>query len=245
MKLFQLNIWGGRLDLAPINLIKQHNPDIINLQEVYSSGSAGANPLNTREVIHEELSYPSDYYSPVMGCNFSKFYTDFGNLVLAKQPFRSTRTVFTEGAYNGNFVPGEDDYNIRCFQHVEIDLNGESLHVINYHGYHVHGNKNGNEKTFKHCQMIADYIATLTGKIVLSGDFNLAPGSESIAVLNKSLRNLISEFSVESTRNYLAKPASQPVPVDYIFVSNDVEVKHFEVSPEVVSDHAALILEFN
>jgi endonuclease/exonuclease/phosphatase family metal-dependent hydrolase len=57
------------------------------------------------------------------------------------------------------------------------------------------------------------------------------------------MRNLITEYGVTSTRTSLYTKTEERF-ADYIFVSKDIEVKDFKVLPDVVSDHAALLLEF-
>ena len=55
------------------------------------------------------------------------------------------------------------------------------------------------------------------------------------------MRNLIHEYNINSTRtSFYTKPEKY---ADYIFTSKDLLIKNFEVLPEEVSDHAALLLE--
>jgi endonuclease/exonuclease/phosphatase (EEP) superfamily protein YafD len=132
-------------------------------------------------------------------------------------------------------------YNIKNFQHVQVETRS-NFHLINHHGYHVEGSKEGNAETLKQMQAIKKYISGLKGPVIMSGDFNLSPNSESIKVFDDVLVNLSREQSIVTTRNELS---SRPVEVcDYIFVSTDVKVTSFSVSESIVSDHRALILEF-
>jgi endonuclease/exonuclease/phosphatase (EEP) superfamily protein YafD len=89
---------------------------------------------------------------------------------------------------------------------------------------------------------IADYITTLSGPVILAGDFNLAPHSESLEVINKQLRNLSVEFKLETTRTFLT---SKVEVCDYIFVNGAVKVTKFLALEDIASDHKALVLEFD
>jgi endonuclease/exonuclease/phosphatase (EEP) superfamily protein YafD len=81
----------------------------------------------------------------------------------------------------------------------------------------------------------------LSGPVILTGDFNLVPGSKSLEPLNKMLRNLSIEFRLSTTRNQLTHKNEV---CDYIFVNDKVQVKQFEASDALISDHKALILDF-
>jgi endonuclease/exonuclease/phosphatase (EEP) superfamily protein YafD len=89
--------------------------------------------------------------------------------------------------------------------------------------------------------MIADYIRSLDGPVVLCGDFNLSPDSESLAQLNAILKNHPIEASLTSTRTQFTQKTEV---CDYIFTSPDIQVKRFEMLEAIASDHAALIVEF-
>jgi endonuclease/exonuclease/phosphatase family metal-dependent hydrolase len=76
------------------------------------------------------------------------------------------------------------------------------------------------------------------------GDFNLEMKTKAVCDLENAMKNLVKEYGFTTTRNhyyenYVTVPFS-----DYAFVSNDVEVKNFEVLQDEVSDHLALSLEF-
>lgn len=72
------------------------------------------------------------------------------------------------------------------------DQDGRLVHLINHHGYHVPGHKKGNDFTLKACQQIVEYATKLEGPVIITGDFNLEPDSESIEVINAHFRNFSS-----------------------------------------------------
>jgi len=239
MKIMQLNIWGGKLGKQIKELIAEEQPDVLCFQEVVK--------LPTHDTLFftalaefEALGY-SSFFSPVFGFNLMKHKAEFGNAILTKHALTETETVFTRKEYNSDMDMLDKDYNIRNLQHATINTGVDTVHILNHHGHHLHEHKNGDEETIRQCKLIADYVKTLTGNIVLCGDFNLSPSSASLAQLNAQLINHCLETNVATTRTSLTNKTEV---CDYIFSSRNITVARFEVLKQIVSDHAALILEY-
>lgn len=242
MKILQLNCWSARLEKQVIDLINEERPDIVCLQEAISLEGSTMGIFAPIQILQKKTGLNYSYFSPTLSANYMRRKADFGNAVLSKHSFSYTNTVFTGRTYIEDFDSTEDDYNIRNLQHITIALeNGETLHVLNHHGHHIHQHKNGDAETLKQCRQIVDYITPLKGKIILTGDFNLAPTSESIQQINAILTNLCVSHNLQTTRNELT-PKNEVC--DYIFINQDVYEKDFKVAQEIVSDHSALILTF-
>lgn len=243
MRLLQINIWQGRLLKNFVKLVKELNPDIITFQELCSSGDIESEFFNNLEVINEEFEYPYQVFSPTHSFPMMKYNINFGNAIFSKVPFVDTHTAFTNLEFKENFDFKLDDYNIRNFVHSVLEVNGKRLNVITHHGHHISGTKDGNDETKRQMQMIKDYIDSLEGGVILTGDFNLSPRSESLNVLNNKLTNLCIKHNIDNTRNEFASAAIQVC--DYIFVNDEIKVEKFEVVDKVVSDHQALLLDFS
>ena len=241
MKLMQLNVWGGRLEKQIQNLIAQEKPDIICLQEAVSikGGSNGGWFLTVDEI--EQLYDMNLAYSPVISFSFMRRKAEFGNAIFTKDKILDKNTVFTRLEYKKDFDFESDDYNIRNLLHITIDNKEKQIHILTHHGHHVPNHKKGDEETLRQCSQIAEYIKCLQGEIILTGDFNLEPDSESIEQINKILRNLPLEARLTTTRTPLTHKTEV---CDYIFVNDEVDVKGFKVLDDIVSDHKALVLEF-
>lgn len=243
MKLLQINIWQGRLLKNFVKLVKELDPDIITFQELCSSGDIDSEFFNNLEVINEEFDYPYQIFSPTHSFPLMKYNISFGNAIISKTPFTRTHTVFTNLEFKENFDFKLDDYNIRNFVHAELTVNSQKLNVITHHGHHISGSKDGNEETKRQMQIIKDYIDELDGGIILTGDFNLSAKSESLEILNNKLTNLCIKNNIDNTRNEFASSAIQVC--DYIFTNAEINVENFKVVDKVVSDHQALLLDFN
>ena len=240
MKLIQANIWGGRLDKQIPAFLNKQDADVVCLQEVIAAEGDTALAISL-ENIAAETKISHVFHSPVFSFNLMNKVAHFGNAILSHQPFVFTDTIFTNLEYKANFDFDTDDYNIRNLQHAVLKVSGKQLHILNHHGHHVHAHKNGDAETLRQMQQIRAYLSTLSGPIILAGDFNLAPHSESLEVLNEQLENLSITYKLKTTRNMLTLKTEV---CDYIFVSKDIHVKSFSTSDEIISDHKALLLEF-
>jgi len=236
-----LNAWTIRLATRIEDMVMKEAPDIIALQEVFESvADLGFFPTLTE--LADNLRFHHRYHSPVYAIQLMTSKPEFGNAIVSNLALEDKQTYFTNLEYNPSMSLENDDYNVRNFQHVTIkDQDGRQIHIINHHGYHVPGHKNGNDFTMKACQQIADYARQLDGPVIITGDFNLLPDSESIEILNKDFRNLTKEYGLQTTRTDLTHKSE---PCDFIFVNDKVAVNDFYASEVVASDHQGLVLDF-
>lgn len=241
MKLVQANIWGGRLNNQVLDMLKDESADIVCLQEVVGT-KGDALIFTTVEQMQAEANYTHAFFSPVFSFHLMQKMAGFGNAILSRLPFKSEQTIFTRLELKENFDFDSDDYNIRNFQHAVVTVDGTDVHILNHHGHHVHQHKNGDAETMRQCKMIAEYVDTLEGPVILTGDFNLSPHSESLEQINARLTNLSVKYGLKTTRTELTFKKEV---CDYIFVSDAVKVKDFRASQKLLSDHQALILEFD
>jgi endonuclease/exonuclease/phosphatase family metal-dependent hydrolase len=243
MKIIQLNIWGGKLGQQIIDFLRSENPDFVCMQEVNDlKGRAGYKFFATLNEIKEEAHFSDAFMSPTYSYRYMERELKYGNAILSKFPIISTKTVFTNGGYKRNFDVTKDDGNIRNLQLATVEIDGILLNILNHHGYHIHGSKAGNDETVRQMRVIADVINSITGPTILCGDFNLAPDSQSIAIINDKLTNLSVTHKLQ--RTYSQFSIIDEV-CDYIFVNGQVKVRDFKMSDELISDHKALILEFS
>lgn len=242
MKLIQANIWGGRMERQLQGFFKDQQPDIACLQEAISIPGNGAIFISA-EWLQECWPKPTHlFHSPMFSFKFMERTAHFGNAIISTLPYLKAKTVYTNKEHLLDFDFELHDYNIRNVQHVVIEVHGKKFNILNHHGHHIPAHKDGDEVTLRQMKQIGQYVDGLEGPVILTGDFNLAPKSESLEQINKRLRNLSVEYGLETTRNQLTYKKEI---CDYIFVNDQVNVKSFEASDELMSDHQALILEFD
>jgi len=247
MKIISLNTWGGRAGkdklLSFFNKYKD-DVDIFCLQEISTAPYDDPETANLEIMMYglQEIStLLSDfiaYFRPHYGDNY-------GLLMLVKKHIE----VKVEGEvfvhkYKG-YIPGDDvGHHARNIQFITTELKELPLTVINFHGLWNGQGKNDSDDRLDQSKKIKEFIETLQGNILLCGDFNLLPDTQSIKILEDiGLRNLIKENNITSTRtSYYIKPEKF---ADYVFVSQNIKVEIFKVLSDKVSDHSALYLEFN
>ncbi len=242
MKIIQANIWVGKLKFQLTDFFEEQPADIVCMQEVSDlKGSAGPFFATLEDVV-EAGNFSDSAMAPVYRANYMNRDMGFGNAVASKFPIVESKTIFTYGGYQEQADELESDMNVRNFQHLVLDVAGKRLNVLNHHGFYVAGSKAGNQETLRQMNIIAEYIKKLDGPIILCGDLNLTPETESMRVFNGLLTNLSAKNNLTSTFTDLNFNNAVS---DYILVNDQVTVNSFEMLEVLISDHKALILDFD
>jgi endonuclease/exonuclease/phosphatase family metal-dependent hydrolase len=250
MKLVCLNAWGGRMGAAFIDFVRTHkDADIFCFQEIFSNGESGnfkaltgiqdANP-NIYQELNAVLNEHWGIFCPVVPDNV------YGIATYIKKDI----VILDQGEvylYRNDNFPGPKDADASKIEHtrkmqwVRIENDGAQTVIMNLHGYHSK-EKTDIPERIEQSRIIVEFIKTLNVPFVLAGDFNMTLDTESTRMIEACSRNLVREYKVTTTRNELYKKPEKYA--DYIFTSGDIAVKHFDVLPNVVSDHCPLIVEW-
>jgi endonuclease/exonuclease/phosphatase family metal-dependent hydrolase len=133
----------------------------------------------------------------------------------------------------------------RWLQVTEIRVPGGALLVGNYHGMARPGTKLDSSERLEQSRALRRTLDAHDGPVVLIGDFNLLPETESVLLLGDGLRNLVLERGIRTTRSrlnpYFGTPQEQPH-ANYAFVSPGIEVDDLEVPDLEISDHLPMLL---
>ncbi len=259
MKLVSFNVWSATQGKVLFEYLKTLNPytDIFCLQEIFNSGqgtpqvSEGAHLHLLEELQAHFPGYTSYYAASSMGFEIKKaasWPVSFGKAIFIKSTIPivgySSYNLFDTREVEGTSV--EEGYVV--LQVLSIKSEGKLMHILNIHGMSRPGSKIDTPARLVQSHRVLDVLAALpSAPIILCGDFNLNPDTESIGMLDKKLRNLIKEYKITNTRNEVSwrKFNTKQYFADYTFVSPDVKVKSFEVPYNEVSDHLPMILDFN
>ncbi|MCF7815993.1 MAG: endonuclease/exonuclease/phosphatase family protein [Candidatus Pacebacteria bacterium] len=253
MKIITLNTWGGRAGKEELLSFLRKNADdtdIFCLQEIWSApyehlegANAGGVEIKHQDImvygmqeIHNALPNFSYYFHPHNQDNYGLMMLIRGDMDVS-----DAGDIFVH-KYSG-FVPeGDVGHHARNVQYVSLRHEGSKLTVMNFHGLWNGKGKIDSEDRINQSQKIIDFIRTFDGKVILCGDFNLLLDTQSIKMFEDAgLRNLIREYKITSTRSSLYSKSEKFA--DYIFVSNSVEVRDFQVINTEVSDHLPLSIE--
>lgn len=182
------------------------------------------------------------YFSPTYDVRVLGETMSYGNAILSKYPFVETETFFING--QRHTAEKFQKINVRNLQRVRVRLDdNRSFSLINHHGF-WDVNPLGNEQTVEKMQRVAEVIGETERPIIFCGDLNVNPASPALRALDGlGLRNLTLDHNIVNTLSS-AHRAGVEVVCDYIFSSPEIGVKNFRVSEELVSDHKALVLEF-
>ncbi|MES2630518.1 MAG: endonuclease/exonuclease/phosphatase family protein [Patescibacteria group bacterium] len=243
MKLVQLNTWSCKLPTEIIRLFETERPDFTCLQEVVSAEFDGK-ILDTIDQITDEYPFLDYYYTPLVEFNFMHHSAKRGNMITSQFPIKNSSELWTHGGYIEDFDYSDSGgYNAaRNIAHAKIETPQGFLNILTLHGYHIKEHKNGNEETLRACRELIELAASIDGPLIITGDFNLAPESESIKLVSRYFRNLSTEYKLSTTRNHLT---SKTDVCDYIFTNDKIKVNNFYMSDIVASDHNALVLDFD
>jgi endonuclease/exonuclease/phosphatase family metal-dependent hydrolase len=249
MKIIQVNAWMGRLLPSLIRFIIEQEPDIVCAQEIFSSTTA--NPLTetnqTLEQIEKSCNFKHTFFSPTFTFESFGAKVSHGNAIFSKHPLIDTQTFFTSNQYAPIQTADNFVRNIRNLQICQVNVGGKNKIIIaNHHGYHEL-NEVGSEKTKVSLDKLSESLNNVKYPLILCGDFNVVSSSPYFEPLKSlNLRNLTVENKISTTLSAAHRIASEKeVACDYIMCSDDINVRDFSASEKLVSDHKALILEFD
>jgi len=252
MRIITLNTWGGR-ELQPLlEFFRRHasDTDVFCLQEVFDVDQAS---LDER---HPDLKVRGDLFKLIAKelPGFEGSFAYFDDV-----PSRQSLAIFFRGDLPIKtvsdlvvYVPevpiehGSHVISSRKLQWLTLEHEGKELMIANFHGLWNGGPKTDAPERIEQSQKVKAQLAKHVGPIVLCGDFNLLPDTQSLAMLAEGLRDHVRESGVTSTRTPLYREyddPSKPKFADYMLTSPELKIAKFEVLPDVVSDHAPLMIE--
>lgn len=214
--------------------------DIFCLQEIYSMAEGKTKPhpelamrLDLFERIEERLidthvgyfrPAHSDYYGQALFVKKSIVVEEEGDIFI----------------YENSEPEGRGKHS-RNLQYIRILVNGKPTVIANLHGLWNGMGKSDTPDRILQSENIRRFVRGRSEQVIVLGDFNLNPDTESLAIAGEGMRNLVQEFGITSTRTSFYDKENKFA--DYALVSPEVEVVDFKVLPDEVSDHAALHLE--
>src|SRR5260370_1081065 len=142
-----------------------------------------------------------------------------------------------------NSIIGANNATIgRNLQYIQFHLADKPVTVINMHGLWNGKGKTDSPKRLEQSRKVKGFLETISGAKILCGDLNVLPTTQSLALLEQDLRNLVKAYGITSTRSPFYQQPDRFA--DYVLVSPDVQVEGFQVLDEEVSDHSPLLLTF-
>lgn len=245
MKLIQLNVWSGKLSLQVCRFLKQQNADILCLQEVYAGNKELGGMFAEEFALLDSIQTASDlehtFFSPTWTIDLLGQRVPFGNAILSCFPLEQQATHFIHGQLHHKASPTDSITNTRNLQTARVAIGDRRLSIANHHAY-WDISPMGNEVSVEKMHRVRAILEKLPQPLITAGDMNVKSVSPAMHVFDGFLKDLTAVHQVQTTLSSLGKV--KDVDCDHILVSPDINVQNFTVSEELVSDHKALILEF-
>ncbi len=207
------------------SVIRKVRPDFVTLNEVRS---------HTRDVgeINQawEAGRLTGYY-PVFGKSIDIDGGDYGNAFLTRHPLLEQEVIHIPDRTSDEDTYFEHRSVLRCV----LDIEGRPITVLSTHF--------GLAKV--EAESAVETVLGIVGKeknpVILMGDLNLRPDDEILQPLMKALHDTAQ--GRESIRTF---PSDKPkIKIDYIFTSEQFEVKQVRSMNTQCSDHRPLIARLN
>src|ERR1019366_8914598 len=140
IKVVSLNLWGGKLLDEAIAYIKEQDPDILLLQEVYSTEDKTMDKrYGSLETLTAALAQYTHRYAPAFSAGYLDGKVKAGNATFSKFPISANEVTFFDVPYaenwEGAIPPGDFRTVPRNMQHTVVthpELG--DIDVLNVHG---------------------------------------------------------------------------------------------------------------
>ncbi len=245
MKIMYLNTWCGRIGKPILDFIfKNDDIDIFCFQEVYHNASDkekcfvdNSNHNFFDDVKNLLLNY-NHYFRPHLADYWGLLISSKKNIKILDE---GEEYIYKEKGYD--FEKEKWGFTAKNLQYLDIEYESKRLTIMNFHGLYMKNDKIDTVERLEQSNKLISFIKKHNSNFILGGDFNLLPDSNSIKMISEQLncKDLIKLFNIKSTRTSLYKKPIRHA--DYVFVSNDINIKNFNVLPDEISDHSPIIIE--
>jgi len=265
VRIMCLNGWGGKLHDQLIEYVRQASPDVLCLQEVVHTPLSDKDWLTYRDGDHV-LPQRANFYRDVAEalpnhtatfCPAAQGVLWHGDETVQSQWGLATfvRTSFPvigqiQAFIHGGFSPdGYGDHprsrNAHAIRLFDFERNWP-ISIVHTHGLRDLNGKMDTPERLAQARRLAELATEISkpgDRLVVCGDFNVEPDSETFRLLREiGLTDLVTSRGFAGTRtSHYTKPGRF---ADYMLVNDAVAVIDFDVVPEPeVSDHCPLVLE--
>ena len=260
-----LNGWGGKLHQALLPYVTSAKPDVLCLQEVVHSPETDKEWLTYRDgdhVLPQRANFFRDMCEALPDHRGTFCPAAQGILWDDDMPIPSQWGLATfvhkslpiigqaQGFVHKDYSPaGYGDHpRSRCAHGVRVydDERGRPVSITHMHGLRdLRGKEDTPERAAQAHRLLdlSRQVSEPDDLIVICGDFNVEPGSETLGILaDTGMVELVTGRGFVSTRSaHYKKPGKF---ADYMLVGQEGQVRSFHVIEDpVVSDHCPLVLE--
>ncbi len=259
IKLLQLNMWAGTRFPAIKDYLEKNDFDILCFQEVSGIRVASGNILSSRSFFKRDCFIELQHIlgptyrgelaiAQYISSNPKDAY--FGNAIFYKKEFALKKKDVLWLYKRATPFPTEALSYEECGRnalHLTLEKDDNLINIMCGHLAWAKDKYEYPHQREQNLKLIA-YMKNMQTPWVLTGDFNIDPAQQSVLDLGKIGKNLTKEYNISNTidpENHRAWEKIKPgFPIDYIFVSNDIQVYNFEALGHIhMSDHIGLSAE--
>jgi endonuclease/exonuclease/phosphatase family metal-dependent hydrolase len=245
MKIMSLNVWGGNVGQKLLDFFEMHKGvDVFLLQEVFHNATdkTAWDEKSKRELFTELQNILNNHIGYFADAEAG----EWGLACFVKKDLE-VKEYGEKFVYRWKSAMKNKDGTLlgKNIQFFKIDFNGSELAIINFHGLWTGKGKEDTEERIGQSREIITFARNFSDKIIIAGDFNLRPETESLKMLETelNLKNLIRENHIPTTRTSHYKHHQTEKFADYTLVSENIKVRNFQVLPDEISDHCVMLLE--
>jgi endonuclease/exonuclease/phosphatase family metal-dependent hydrolase len=254
IRIMSLNAWCGRFMHQFMRFLRgpKSAAHIYCFQEIVDSTHEEQFQRHPHEYVYGEMfDRLEQHFMPIHTSSFARWEDDMHRMSQSMHIHKQldVREVYDEVVYQAT-IPRETGsvmLTSRKLQYAFVPLSGKrSLMVANMHGAWFPDNKMDTPERIAQSRAIRAIMDRHRGPNILCGDFNLRPDTESLAILEAGMINLVKQYHVPTTRTPLCRFWQQPgwdPYADYILISPELAIKNFQVLPDLASDHAPLVVD--
>lgn len=236
---------------AIFRLIKEQNPDVLCLQDFYTSEKTG--DFNNREDISREMKLPHRFFSSDFNRDGSQHW---GSIIFSKYPIISSDKVklspgpLGESLIYADILRNKDTlrivnmhlesyrFNAQDYRSIEKIRKQEDTGLVAAKGI-MHKMRDASARRSRQANIVADFIRTSPHPVIVCGDFNDTPASYTYFKIKGSLQDAFLKKGSGIGRTFTG--LSPTLRIDYIFADKRFTVNGFGTIHSELSDHYPVI----
>ncbi|MGN6510320.1 MAG: endonuclease/exonuclease/phosphatase family protein, partial [Chitinophaga sp.] len=232
----------ARKDSKPIregifDLIQQHKPDVLCLQDFYTSEKSG--DFNNREDISSLLDMPHRFFSSDFNRNGSQHW---GSIIFSRYPIlQSDKVKLSPGPLGESLIFAdvlrEKDtirivnmhlesyrFNAQDYRSIEKVRNREDTGLVAAKGI-INKMRDAYIRRSRQANIVADFIKTSPHPVIVCGDFNDTPASYTYFTVKGNLQDAFLKKGSGIGRTFSG--ISPTLRIDYIFAAKTFKINGF------------------
>lgn len=246
LKVISLNMWqGGNLYGEIIKFVKEQDPDVLCLQEVYDGQDPNLEyKYQSLEILKQNLNFKDYDFAPAYLDDRKEGKILQGNAIFSKYPIFNRRMEYITQPTQESYKEVPENFPIlpRVLQHCMLDTPAGEINVFNMHGVWDPDGDGFSPARQRMSDLLLEETSGLQN-VILTGDTNAKATNEALRRLNSQLRSVFG-YTLKTTFNMRRKddPGYATAAVDLMYISPNTNVLAAECPDVDISDHLPIVV---